>query len=80
MVDLNKIRDEVYPLLKKAEHIRRKHLFYQKIFSVLMSLMIFGFLLLPMVTYFNNAGFTKWIANVTPVSYTHLTLPTILRV
>ena len=65
MVDLNKIRDEVYPLLIKAEHIRRKHLFYQKIFSVLMSLMIFGFLLLPMVTYFNNAGFSKWIANVT---------------
>lgn len=65
MVDLNKIRDEVYPLLIKAEHVRRKHLFYQKMFSVLMSLMIFGFLLLPMVTYFNNAGFSKWIANVT---------------
>ncbi|MBW8200587.1 DUF3137 domain-containing protein [Flagellimonas abyssi] len=65
MVDLNKIRDELHPLLLKAEQIRRKHIVYQSVFSILMSLMIFGFLLLPIITYFNNAGFSKWIANVT---------------
>jgi hypothetical protein len=65
MVDYKKITEEVYPLLLEAERLRKKHLFYQKTFSILLLLMIFGFFLLPLITYFNNAGFSKWIANVT---------------
>ncbi len=62
MINFQKIRTELHPLLVEAEHLRKKHLFFQKAFSIMVSTMILGFLFLPFITYVNNSGFSKWIA------------------
>ncbi|MBW8242738.1 DUF3137 domain-containing protein [Muricauda oceani] len=65
MIDYKKIQEELHPLLVKAEHVRKKHFFFQKGFSVMVVVIILGFLLIPIMTFINNAGFSRWIANTT---------------
>lgn len=66
MIDFQKIQKELFPLLQKAENLRKKHVFFQKLFSIFVLLLIFGFLCIPIMTFINNAGFSKWIADTIP--------------
>lgn len=63
MNEIQKLQEALFPQLQQAEKLRKKHVFFKKLFSILVLLMILGFLFSPMIIYLNNAGFSKWIGN-----------------
>jgi len=78
MIDFKKLQKELFPQLQKAEKLRRKHAFFQKMFAILVLLMILGFLFSPMIIYLNNAGFSKWIGNASQGISTNVILLAIM--
>lgn len=63
MINFQKIQDELHPLLVKAEHLRKKQLFFQKTFSIIVMAMILAILFLPFITYVNSATSTRWFTS-----------------
>jgi len=63
MNEIQKLQEALFPQLQQAEKLRKKYVFSQKLFSILVLLMILSFLFSPMIIPLNNAGFSKWIAN-----------------
>lgn len=59
MIDYQKVRQELHPLLVTAEQLRKKHRFFQKAFSIMVATMLLGFLFLPIITFFDNTTFTN---------------------
>ncbi|MCK0160399.1 DUF3137 domain-containing protein [Allomuricauda sp. F6463D] len=69
MINFQKIQDELYPLLVKAEHLRKKQIFFQKTFSIMVMALILGVLFLPLITYVSNSVFSRWTAKTMQGGY-----------
>lgn len=64
MENLDSIKKELLPLLHQAEKLRKSLNFYKMGSNLFILTFVLGIFFLPMITYFNNAGFTKWISTV----------------
>ena len=61
-----KLLDKVAPLLQKAEIVRKKYRFYQAVYNKLILMFLLGMLSLVLMVFFNNIGFSRWMARVMP--------------
>ena len=61
-----KLLDRVAPLLQKAEIVRKKYRFYQAVYNKLILMFLLGMLSLVLMVFFNNIGFSRWMARVMP--------------
>lgn len=58
------IKKRLLPWLQQAETLRKKHRFYKTGGNLFILTLVLGIFFLPMITYMNNSGFTKWVFTV----------------